>query len=254
METKPKCSDLIVLGLPYKTTDEELRQYFEEFGEVLMAEVKKDLFNGQSKGFGFIRFESYESQARVLSKRHMIDGRWCDVKIPNSHGGQEALELNSKVFIGRCTEDITKNDFFEYFSKFGEVTDVYIPKPFRACAFVNFLDAEVAQNLCGEDHIIKGTSVHVSNAVPKNETANFQARRMNFRTSGNIMDNYYYNRSANSYAPRGYAGGPPIWQSDYVGYPARTYDATGFKRKFTSVDVRDRTSNNYKYLKRFDQD
>ncbi len=30
-------------------------------------------------------------------------------------------------------------------SQFGEVTDVFIPKPFRAFAFVTFLEAEVAQ-------------------------------------------------------------------------------------------------------------
>ena len=34
-----KCSDLIVLGLPWKTTEQELRDYFEPFGEVLMAQV-----------------------------------------------------------------------------------------------------------------------------------------------------------------------------------------------------------------------
>lgn len=61
-----------------------------------------------------------------------------------------------KVFIGRCTEDLTADDLREYFGKFGEVTDVFIPKPFRAFSFVTFLDPEVAQSLCGEDHIIKG--------------------------------------------------------------------------------------------------
>ena len=37
------------------------------------------------------------------------------------------------------------DDLRDYFSKFGEVTDVFIPKPFRAFAFVTFLDPEVAQ-------------------------------------------------------------------------------------------------------------
>jgi len=41
METKLKCSDLIVLGLPWKTTEQQLREYFESFGEVLMAQVCK---------------------------------------------------------------------------------------------------------------------------------------------------------------------------------------------------------------------
>ena len=49
-----------------------------------MLQVKKDLKTGQSKGFGFIRFGRYESQQRVLAQRHNIDGRACDVKIPNS--------------------------------------------------------------------------------------------------------------------------------------------------------------------------
>lgn len=75
-----------------------------------------------------------------------------------------------KVFIGRCTEELTADDLREYFGKYGEVTDVFIPKPFRAFSFVTFLDPDVAQSLCGEDHIIKGVSVHVSNAAPKSET------------------------------------------------------------------------------------
>lgn len=97
---KSKCSDLIVLGLPWKTTEPELREYFEPFGEVLMAQVKKDIKTGQSKGFGFIRFASYEVQMRVLAQRHMIDGRWCDVKIPNS-------KVNNEYF----SVFVTKNDF-----------------------------------------------------------------------------------------------------------------------------------------------
>ncbi|XP_045469888.1 TAR DNA-binding protein 43-like isoform X2 [Harmonia axyridis] len=168
METKLRCTDLIVLGLPWKTTEQNLREYFETFGEVLMAQVKKDTKTGQSKGFGFIRFGSYESQMRVLAQRHMIDGRWCDVKVPNSKEGL-IQQVPCKVFVGRCTEDMTSDDLKEYFSKFGEVTDVFIPRPFRAFSFVTFLDPEVAQSLCGEDHIIKGVSVHVSNAAPKSE-------------------------------------------------------------------------------------
>ncbi|XP_014256163.1 TAR DNA-binding protein 43 [Cimex lectularius] len=171
MELKTKCSDLIILGLPWKTTEQQLREYFESFGEVLMAQVKKDPKTGQSKGFGFIRFANHESQIRVMTQRHLIDGRWCDVKVPNSKEGTQQ-QVPCKVFVGRCTEDISAEDLREYFSKYGEVTDVFIPKPFRAFAFVTFLDPEIAQMLCGEDHIIKQTSVHVSEASPKTDFHN----------------------------------------------------------------------------------
>ncbi|XP_039955483.1 TAR DNA-binding protein 43 isoform X3 [Bactrocera tryoni] len=182
IETRLRCTDLIVLGLPWKTTEDSLREYFESYGEVLMAQVKKDMKSGQSKGFGFVRFGSYEAQMRVLSSRHLIDGRWCEVKVPNSKGMMH--QVPCKVFVGRCTEDLTADDLRDYFSKFGEVTDVFIPKPFRAFSFVTFLDPEVAQSLCGEDHIIKGVSVHVSNAAPKSEQN---------RNSGQNQHNYSYN-------------------------------------------------------------
>lgn len=162
-----KCTDLIVLGLAWKTGEQALREYFETFGEVLMVQVKKDS-KGQSKGFGFVRFSSYETQLRVLGSRHQIEGRWCEVKVPNSKEGT-VQQVPCKVFVGRCTEDLTQDDLRDYFSKFGEVTDVFIPKPFRAFSFVTFLDPEIAQGLCGEDHIIRGVSVHVSNAAPKSE-------------------------------------------------------------------------------------
>ena len=58
---------------------------------LIILQVKKDIKTGQSKGFGFIRFASYEVQMRVLAQRHMIDGRWCDVKIPNSKVSEDAI-------------------------------------------------------------------------------------------------------------------------------------------------------------------
>lgn len=42
-----------------------------------------------------------------------------------------------------------------------QVVDVYIPKPFRAFAFVTFANPHVANGLCGEDHIIGNASVHI---------------------------------------------------------------------------------------------
>lgn len=159
-----KSVDLIVLGIPWKSSDDVVRQYFEQYGEVVLCEIKRDSSNN-SKGFGFVRFKEYEHQCLVLGKKHFIDGRWCDVKIPNS----QEPETSRKIFVGRLTEALSSQDLQDYFSKFGQVIDVYIPKPFRAFGFVTFVEAEIARSLCGESHIIKGISVHVSRADPKDD-------------------------------------------------------------------------------------
>lgn len=41
---KNRCSDLIVLGLPWKTSEEELRNYFSKIGELLMVQVRNGTF------------------------------------------------------------------------------------------------------------------------------------------------------------------------------------------------------------------
>lgn len=165
--SRPRCSDLIVLGLPWKTAEDAVRDYFAAFGELLMVQVKRDAKTGLSKGFGFVKFADYEAQCRALGRRHMIDGRWCDVRIPNGKDG--GASAHRKVFVGRCTESLTADDLREYFGAFGQVTDVFVPRPFRAFSFVTFLDPEVAQSLCGQDHIIKGVSVNIATASPKRE-------------------------------------------------------------------------------------
>ena len=45
---------IYVGNLAYSVTDEDLREVFGEYGDLASAEVIKDKFSGQSKGFGFV--------------------------------------------------------------------------------------------------------------------------------------------------------------------------------------------------------
>lgn len=47
------------------------------------VQIKRDA-SGNSKGFGFIRYEDYSSQAKALGQRHYVNNRWVEVKIPAS--------------------------------------------------------------------------------------------------------------------------------------------------------------------------
>jgi len=46
-------------------------------------QIKRDA-SGNSKGFGFIRYEDYSAQAKALGQRHYVNNRWVEVKIPAS--------------------------------------------------------------------------------------------------------------------------------------------------------------------------
>ena len=49
---------LFVGGLPFSTTDEELKEIFAAHGTVASATVVRDRDSGRSKGFGFVEFEN----------------------------------------------------------------------------------------------------------------------------------------------------------------------------------------------------
>lgn len=49
---------IYVGNLPYTTTDEQLRQLFSQYGEVVDVRVISDRNTGQSKGFGFVEMGS----------------------------------------------------------------------------------------------------------------------------------------------------------------------------------------------------
>ena len=49
---------LYVGGLPYKTTNDELKAHFSAAGAVASATIIMDKMTGRSKGFGFVEMES----------------------------------------------------------------------------------------------------------------------------------------------------------------------------------------------------
>ncbi|MEX2006594.1 MAG: RNA-binding protein [Candidatus Saccharimonadales bacterium] len=51
---------LFVGGLPFATTDDELKELFSAHGTVASASVVRDRDSGRSKGFGFVEYEKDE--------------------------------------------------------------------------------------------------------------------------------------------------------------------------------------------------
>ena len=62
---------LYVGGLPYQTTDDELREGFSKAGTVVSASVIMDKMTGRSRGFGFVEMEDADAQSAIS----MYDGQ-----------------------------------------------------------------------------------------------------------------------------------------------------------------------------------
>nr|CAD1826337.1 unnamed protein product [Ananas comosus var. bracteatus] len=73
---------VFVGGLAWETPDEELRRYFEPFGDILEAVIIRDKNTGRSKGYGFVTFRDAESARRSVSEPNpVIDGRRANCNI-----------------------------------------------------------------------------------------------------------------------------------------------------------------------------
>ncbi len=85
---------LYVGGLPYSTTNDELKSHFEAAGAVISATIIMDKMSGRSKGFGFVEMEDADADNAVS----MFDGK--------DFGGRK-LTVNE----ARPLEDRPKRDF-----------------------------------------------------------------------------------------------------------------------------------------------
>jgi RNA recognition motif-containing protein len=66
--SKENTMNLYVGNLPYRITEDQLREAFEEYGQVSSCTIIKDKVTGQSKGFGFLEMpERSEAEAAINS-------------------------------------------------------------------------------------------------------------------------------------------------------------------------------------------
>jgi len=96
-----RAGHLFVARLPWTVCRETLREHFQQFGKVSYARVVFDKNNGRSKRYGFVEFESPESQKRALEEpQHIIEGGKVIVQI------RETAERGRNR--GRRDEDFTE--------------------------------------------------------------------------------------------------------------------------------------------------
>jgi RNA recognition motif-containing protein len=88
---------LYVGNLPFRTTADDLREAFENFGTVTRAQVVTDRETGKSRGFGFVEMADGAEQAIANLNGALFQGRELTVNEarpredrPRSGGGDRA--------------------------------------------------------------------------------------------------------------------------------------------------------------------
>ncbi len=69
--------NIFIAGLSYATTDADLSELFQEYGEISSARVITDRDSGRSKGYGFVEMEDEEAANKAIAELNEaeFDGR-----------------------------------------------------------------------------------------------------------------------------------------------------------------------------------
>jgi RNA recognition motif-containing protein len=76
-----KSMNIYVSNLSFNVQDEDLKEFFTEYGEVSSAEVITDKFTGKSRGFGFVEMPDDEAARKAISEldNGTVEGRTIKV-------------------------------------------------------------------------------------------------------------------------------------------------------------------------------
>ncbi|KAK9267471.1 hypothetical protein L1049_009897 [Liquidambar formosana] len=177
---------LFIGGISWDTNEDRLRDYFQNFGEVVEAVIMKDRSTGRARGFGFVVFADPAVAERVVMEKHVIDGRTVEAKKAVPRDDQNILNRNNgsihgspgpartkKIFVGGLASTVTESEFKKYFDQFGVITDVVVmydhntQRP-RGFGFITYDSEEAVEKvLLKTFHELNGKMVEVKRAVPK---------------------------------------------------------------------------------------
>ena len=143
---------LFIGGLDYSTTEEGLRTFYGQWGELTDCAVNKDVRSGKSRGSGFVIYADSSAVDEAMKRRpHSIDRRQVQPRraVPKDEFNPAASTMSvSKIFVGGLRDKpIEKEDLEAYFGTFGSVREVLISTDketgkSRGFGFVLFQDCD----------------------------------------------------------------------------------------------------------------
>ena len=123
-KAKMKSSDekgkkLFIGGLSLDTTEDELIQYFQVFGDIYKAYLIYDKNTNTSRGFGFVEFRNFTSAEKVVKEgTHFIKGKEIECKTILQKNELEVLSSKKVVKVkGQGQKQCNADDFIKATTK-----------------------------------------------------------------------------------------------------------------------------------------
>lgn len=124
----PISHQLFVSGIPANIKPQDLRQFFEKYGQLYSLRIMKKNVN-----YGFITFAKSESTQKVLQSRPILfpdeTGVWLVVKEKRkSYQDKDNtyLPTSHQLFIGDIPDNVTSDDLKHFFNIWGNVVNARI--------------------------------------------------------------------------------------------------------------------------------
>lgn len=76
--------NIYVGNLPFNLGEEDLKEIFEEYGEVASAKIINDKITGRSKGFGFVEMEDSAEANNAIKELNNAEVAGRNIKVNES--------------------------------------------------------------------------------------------------------------------------------------------------------------------------
>lgn len=76
--------NIYIGNLPFNMGEEDLREIFEEYGEVSSAKIVMDKLTGRSKGFGFVEMDDDSSANKAIEELNNAEVSGRNIKVNES--------------------------------------------------------------------------------------------------------------------------------------------------------------------------
>ncbi len=76
--------NIYIGNLPFNLDEENLREIFEEYGEVTSAKIIMDKFTGRSKGFGFVEMSDDSEANKAIQELNNAEVAGRNIKVNES--------------------------------------------------------------------------------------------------------------------------------------------------------------------------